>query len=813
MYRRVIAILLTALCIGPGLNAQAPDATHARPIAVTGSPYTSAMSNPPENCFNGIDDDGDGLADCLDGDCQVLSNGGFEDVPMNESPNSFVTFPPFPTFMGSWAAVNIDGEVFYESGSRPAYEGSKYASLLQNAGANPRMPWNETSWGAGGYDRFLFIANTYPSTDYNMAFMHAADNRYSYFGDRTLVQVQSMDTDYYFDTLIATPGYFDWTEVILPFTTDASTNSVAILFSAYSPNNASVLVDGLRLCGAVVPDVVAVDDAANVQMNTPTAIDVLANDANLPAGGLEMNIYWNNEPDHGTAVVQPDGTVIYTPDPGYLGPDEFSYEICNTLSFQHQCDVAVVSVNVVEETSMSVDTFYLSIDEEENIQLCAEYFEVAAPENTTICAGGQLGSTSVVNNDCVGYVALPDMTGTDELCIIQCGGQECDTSVFIIEILPVNDAPQAEDDLAFARIDQPVQIPILANDFDPDHTLNMANVLLLDEPVNGTVLMGPENYLTYTPFEGFAGMDSLLYLVCDDGDPALCDAARVRIRVDEAPDTSYIIIAEDASATLCLDTLGLGTSGPGTSSFSFAASGQSQSLSLSCAGYDPVPDYHGMDTLWIVNCGEVCDTSIFVIEIRPVNDKPVAKDDQAVTGMEEEVSIDVAANDEDPADGGGMDVSSLRIIEWPAFGYAAAQADGSVIYTPNAGFSGKDELRYVIFDLGEPMPARCDTARVEIHVASDEGIDCFIPESFSPNGDGLYDQFRIECADYYNDMELVVYDRYGNEVYQSGNGYRNDWEGRSLRKNEPLRDGTYFWVVKFNDGHTKDRAGHVLIWR
>ena len=121
--------------------------------------------SPVEDCQNGVDDDGDGLIDCADGDCQVLDNGGFESVPTSTAPNSFVTFPQYPNFLGSWAAVNIDGEVFYESASRPAFEGHRYASLLQNAGANPKQAWNENTWQAGGYDRFLFIENTFPTSD------------------------------------------------------------------------------------------------------------------------------------------------------------------------------------------------------------------------------------------------------------------------------------------------------------------------------------------------------------------------------------------------------------------------------------------------------------------------------------------------------------------------------------------------------------------------------------------------------------------------------------------------------------------------
>ena len=44
-------------------------------------------------------------------------------------------------------------------------------------------------------------------------------------------------------------------------------------------------------------------------------------------------------------------------------------------------------------------------------------------------------------------------------------------------------------------------------------------------------------------------------------------------------------------------------------------------------------------------------------------------------------------------------------------------------------------------------------------------------------------------------------------------GYANDWEGIWDKSLENLPDGTYYWIVRFNDGISKDRAGYVLILR
>ena len=65
--------------------------------------------------------------------------------------------------------------------------------------------------------------------------------------------------------------------------------------------------------------------------------------------------------------------------------------------------------------------------------------------------------------------------------------------------------------------------------------------------------------------------------------------------------------------------------------------------------------------------------------------------------------------------------------------------------------------------------------------------DIFIPEGFSPNGDGINDYFVIKGADKYV-INLQVFNRWGNKVYESQH-YINNWDGLSniglLLANQP----------------------------
>ena len=74
---------------------------------------------------------------------------------------------------------------------------------------------------------------------------------------------------------------------------------------------------------------------------------------------------------------------------------------------------------------------------------------------------------------------------------------------------------------------------------------------------------------------------------------------------------------------------------------------------------------------------------------------------------------------------------------------------------------------------------------------------CPIPNIFTPNNDGVNDQFEVPCVSEQNPAYLVVYNRWGDEVYQSDN-YTNQWDGTHV--GVALPDGTYFYVLQLING-------------
>lgn len=86
---------------------------------------------------------------------------------------------------------------------------------------------------------------------------------------------------------------------------------------------------------------VAVDDAAATSKGVPVTITVKANDSDPDGDPLAVSI--SLPPANGSVVVNPDGTVTYTPGPGFAGTDAFHYRVCDPSG---ACASATVTVTV-----------------------------------------------------------------------------------------------------------------------------------------------------------------------------------------------------------------------------------------------------------------------------------------------------------------------------------------------------------------------------------------------------------------------------------------------------------------------------------
>ena len=103
----------------------------------------------------------------------------------------------------------------------------------------------------------------------------------------------------------------------------------------------------------VTPTIEAVDDTATTTLNTPVNINVLSNDKDY---GTTPQVSLQTPPSNGTAIVNADGSISYTPNTNYSGTDSFVYELCDGAG---NCVTATVTIDVIADiipyNAISVD--------------------------------------------------------------------------------------------------------------------------------------------------------------------------------------------------------------------------------------------------------------------------------------------------------------------------------------------------------------------------------------------------------------------------------------------------------------------------
>ncbi|MEO1050716.1 MAG: gliding motility-associated C-terminal domain-containing protein [Bacteroidota bacterium] len=108
---------------------------------------------------------------------------------------------------------------------------------------------------------------------------------------------------------------------------------------------------------------------------------------------------------------------------------------------------------------------------------------------------------------------------------------------------PDNAPPIAMDDSTRIPFDvQSIVISYIVNDADPEDDIDLNSFEITNGPFNGMVTVDAQNgSITYTPNEGFTGLDSIQYVICDAGFPILCDTATIYISIQPEQICSVVI--------------------------------------------------------------------------------------------------------------------------------------------------------------------------------------------------------------------------------------------------------------------------------
>ena len=211
----------------------------------------------------------------------------------------------------------------------------------------------------------------------------------------------------------------------------------------------------------------------------------------------------------------------------------------------------------------------------------------------------------------------------------------------------------------------------------------------------------PGPTLTYTPDQGFSGVDSFEYTITDGENEV---TATANIAIDNvgpiAGDDTYSM-DEDSTAIFSVadndsdpngDTLTVTT-------VSTAANGTVTKNSTGTITYTPNANFFGTDSFtYEITDGVETSTATVTVTVNGIEDPVVAQDDTLFTTPDStlvlNIATDLLGNDIE------VDGQTLDFVDFssPLHGTLVDNGDGTLSYTPDAGYTGADTFSYTISD-------------------------------------------------------------------------------------------------------------------
>ena len=449
------------------------------------------------------------------------------------------------------------------------------------------------------------------------------------------------------------------------------------------------------------PDVYTVEAGGSLSVPAP---GILANDR-ATAGKLIATSFAQST--NGTLGLSIDGSLTYTPNPGYFGTDTCSYYMSDgSASGNSTVSIVVTAVAPVAnnyyftlragQTLTTVATNGLLVNDS-NLQgkLIATSFSQPAHGALTVSMDGSFS-----------YTPNPGFTGTDTFYYYI--GNGVLTASALVTFTVVDNPPVANPDFyevspigatgSSGALTVAATNGVLVNDFDPDGDPVIVTSYL--SPAHGTLNMSSDGSFTYTPHVRFVGTDVATYYISDG---ALTTSSTLTIRVGNgalALNPNYYSVPENGALNVpAAEGLLLNDY---TSSGTLVATSYYQpnhgTLSVSIDGsfsYTPNAGFTGTDS-FMYYAGNGTTNGLSTNTITVYHPAPVAAPDVYTVEAGGSLSVPapgILANDR--ATAGKLIATSFA---QSTNGTLGLSIDGSLTYTPNPGYFGTDTCSYYMSD-------------------------------------------------------------------------------------------------------------------
>ena len=428
------------------------------------------------------------------------------------------------------------------------------------------------------------------------------------------------------------------------------------------------------------------------------------------------------------------------------------------------------------------------------------------------------------------------------------GSLNSNLAIVTIRVNAVNDPPIARNDFYTTAEDVPVSGTVFPNDSDPDN--DPLRYTLVVPPTIGSLVFQADGTFVYTPENNFHGVVTFSYQVCDPN--GLCDQAVATITVtpvNDPPvaidDLFYIQRNLQISATVAPND-----KDPDNDPliFSLITQPTNGTITFNVNGsftYQPRSGFKGRDTFNYRICDPfgLCDEATVDLIIQPLVTVKLTPANGVINEGEniditaelnesifQDVVVDIqfsgsATNNIDYTLKGNfiqLTIPSGQTTTTQKFNIAALLDD---IKDDNehvlATISSTNSPTFVSIGTGSDVLIK-DVYPERIPSLPSENPDINPDPQTSPNGDGNgNDSFIIYNINNYPDNEVIIFNRWGNEVYKTKKYNNKDNSFRGVANvgilsntNKELVDGVYYYIIYTTvNGERKMNKGYLILKR
>ena len=278
----------------------------------------------------------------------------------------------------------------------------------------------------------------------------------------------------------------------------------------------------------VAPELVVENDTFEIPGGETTTVEapgVLANDPNGVRSVVKV------APENGTLELAEDGSFEFTPENGFVGADEFTYEVSDIYG---QVAEATVSLTVVAPAlELTDDTYELD---------AGDTLTVAAPgvlDNDSVDSGAltvkaqpENGSLELAEDGGFEYTPADGFSGVDQFTyeLVDSFEQVAEATVSLTVV-----APELELSDDAYQLDAGDTLSIAAPGVLSNDSVDAGNLTVKTPPANGSLELAEDGGFEYTPADGFSGVDQFTYELVDEFEQVA--EATVRLTV-VAPDAT-----------------------------------------------------------------------------------------------------------------------------------------------------------------------------------------------------------------------------------------------------------------------------------